>query len=624
MKRINWLSAVIGNGWWLMWLTVAGLAQVVTKVEPPDWPAVTHPTTIELLVTGEDLTGARLVSNTPGITTGRVGVTSNGRYAFCQVTITPEARPGPVQLNLLTPNGVRPLPWALFAPLPRTAAFRGLTPDDVIYLLMIDRFANGDHSNDSPPGMPPANRANPRAYHGGDLRGVIEKLDYLQALGVTAIWMTPVYDNADASEDYHGYSATDFYGVESRFGTLEQYQVLAHEVRRRGMKLIQDVIANHTGPLHPWVRRPPTPTWFNGTPEQHLVCNFDIPALTRPDATPHERALVLEGWFAGILPDLNGADEKYKRYAIQNSLWWAEKVGLDGMRLDTYPYVVRTFWRDWQRAMDEAFPNFTAVGEIWHGDPNVIAFFRGGRTGWDGIDTGLRSQFDFPLFYAIRDFAAGNAPAARIAGLLRQDALYGNAHMNVTFIGNHDVPRIMRACGGDWRRVRLALALLMTLRGIPQLYAGDEIGMDGGEDPDNRRDFPGGFGDTPNAFTPAGRTPDQQRLWEETQQLLALRRRHRALRHGRHRDLVVEGRQWAFLREDGKEKLLVVVNGSGNRAEVQIPAAAICDGAPNRLCTVNPVHTSFPVSERKERKMQVRETLRVPVEAFGYRVFRVR
>lgn len=622
MKRSNRFFYVIGSGWWLLLFVLGSVAQVVTKVEPPDWPTVTRPTTLELLLTGEGLTGARLSSETPGVTTGNVEVTADGRYAFCEVTVAPTAPPGPVRLTLLPAQGTpQPVPWALFSPLPRTTAFRGLTPDDVVYLLMIDRFANGERSNDSPPGMPPANRSNPRAYHGGDLRGVIEKLDYLQALGVTAIWMTPVYDNHDGSADYHGYGATDFYAVEQRFGTLADYQTLAQEVRRRGMKLLQDVIPNHTGPNHPWVRRPPTLTWFNGTPENHLTCNFDIPALTRPDATPQERALVLEGWFAGILPDLNGLDEKYKRYAIQNSLWWAEKVGLDGMRLDTYPYVVRSFWRDWQRAMDDAFPHFTAVGEIWHGDPNVIAFFRGGRTGWDGIDTGLRSQFDFPLFYAIRDFAAGNAPASRVAGLLQQDALYGNAFMNVTFIGNHDVPRIMRACGGDWRRVKLAMTLLMTLRGIPQLYAGDEIGMDGGEDPDNRRDFPGGFGDTPNAFTSAGRTPEQQRLWETIQQLIALRRRHHALRHGQHIDLVMEGKQWAFLRDAGKEKILVVVNGGQTRADVRLPLSDLCGESSPRLCLVSPLHTSVPVNDWK---IQKRQTLVVPVEGFGYRVFRIR
>ncbi|OYT72088.1 MAG: alpha-amylase [Chloracidobacterium sp. CP2_5A] len=618
--RGRWLRA----GLWLIAAAGASLgaaAQTVVKVEPPDWPLARRPTAVQLLVTGENLAGARLVSATKGVTAGAVEVSSDGRYAFCEVTVTPTAKPGPVKLVLATPQGQAPAPWALFAPLPRSAAFRGLTPDDVVYLLMIDRFANGDPANDSPPGMPPADRGKSKAYHGGDLRGVMDKLDYLQALGVTAIWMTPVYDNADDAEDYHGYGATDFYAVEQRFGTLADYQALAAEIRRRGMKLLQDVIPNHAGPRHPWVRRPPTPTWFHGTPERHLTCNFDIPTLTRPDATPEARALVLEGWFAGILPDLNGADEKYKRYAIQNSLWWAEKAGLDGMRLDTYPYVVRSFWRDWQRAMDAAFPRFAAVGEVWHGDPAVIAFFRGGKTGWDGIDTGLRSQFDFPLFYAIRDFAGGDAPAARLAELLQRDALYGDARMNVTFVGNHDVPRIRRAVGGDLRRVKLALALLMTLRGVPQLYAGDEIGMDGGEDPDNRRDFPGGFGDAPDAFTPAGRAADQQGVWLETQRLIALRRQRRALRRGGHRDVVVQGKQWAFIRDHGKERLLVVVNGDDAPAEVDVPLKALLS-PPTRRRRWSPelLHSSSPGLA----SLAVAGTVaRAPVEALGYRVFRL-
>lgn len=606
-------------GLWLAW-TVPIWGQSITKVEPPDWPTVRRPTTLQLLITGDGLAQARLRSATPGVTPGKVDVSPDGRYAFCELTVTPAARPGPVSLSLATPNGQVGVPWAVFAPLPRTTAFRGLSPDDVLYLAMIDRFANGDAGNDSPPGMPAADRANPRAYHGGDLRGVIEKLDYLQQLGVTAIWLTPVYDNDDASEDYHGYGATDFYAIEQRFGTLEDYQTLAAEVRRRGMKLLQDVIPNHTGPRHPWVRQPPTPTWFNGTPEQHLTCNFDIPTLTRPEATPAARALVLEGWFAGILPDLNGADERYKRYAIQNALWWAEKVGLDGMRVDTYPYVVRSFWRDWQRAIDEAFPKLTAVGEIWHGDPKVISFFRGGRTGWDGIDTGLRSQFDFPLFYAIRNFAGGDAPVTALIDVLRQDALYGDARMNVTFVGNHDVPRLMRAMGGDLRRAQLATALLMTLRGIPQLYAGDEIGMDGGEDPDNRRDFPGGFDAAPNAFTASGRAPDEQRIWSETQRLIALRRAHRALRQGKHTDLVATGKQWAFLRDDGREKLLVVVNGAdGEAAEVRIPLALVRPARIRRPVVLKALHGSSPMTEWQLEP----QTISVRVEPFGYRVYHV-
>ncbi len=609
----SWLFAALG-------VVSSAAAQTVLKVEPPDWPLVSQPTTVQLLVTGERLAGATLVSATDGVTAGPVETSPDGRYAFCEVTVMPAARPGPVRLTLTTPGGAVEAPWALFTPLPRGSAFRGLTPDDVVYLLMIDRFANGDPTNDSPPGMPPADRANPKAYHGGDLRGVIGKLDYLQALGVTAIWMTPVYDNDDASADYHGYGATDFYAVEQRFGTLEDYRMLAAEIRRRGMKLLQDVIPNHTGPRHPWVSRPPTPTWFHGTPERHLTCNFDIPALTRPDTAPEARAVVLEGWFAGILPDLNGADEKYRRYAIQNAIWWTEKVGLDGMRLDTYPYVVRSFWRDWQRAMDAAFPHFTAVGEVWHGDPAVIAFFRGGKTGWDGIDTGLRSQFDFPLFYAIRDFAGGDAPAARLAELLRQDALYGDARMNVTFVGNHDVPRIRRAVGGDLRRVKLATALVMTLRGIPQLYAGDEIGMDGGEDPDNRRDFPGGFGDTPNAFTPTGRTPDQQALWDETQRLIALRRQHRALRHGAHRDALVHGKQWAFVREDGTERVLVVVNGNRAPATVELPLATLRPSQGRRQPVLKLLHSSRRGSAPP---ILTGATARATVEGFGYRVFRL-
>jgi neopullulanase len=596
--------------------TAFGFAQTVSKVEPPNWWSVKKPTALELLFTGSNLAGATVRTTAPGVKIMGTQASADGGYLFCEVMLETEAKPGKIAFDVTSDGKSVKAEWSLLAPPSHHGNFQGLTRSDTLYLLMIDRFADGDPKNNDPLGEKTFDPNSPRAYHGGDIRGVIKHLDYLKELGVTAVWMTPVYNNNDKTgADYHGYGMMDFYAVEEHFGTMAEYQELAHELHKRGMKLIQDIVPNHTGPMHPWVAKPPTPTWFNGTPSKHLDCNFDIPTMTKPDATPEARALVTDGWFAGILPDLNANDPHYARYAIQNTIWWTNMSGQDALRLDTYPYVARPFWRDWQKAMDDHFPTMTQIGEVWNGDAKVISFYRGGKTQWDGIDTGLKTQFDFPLFYAIRDFTCDDKQEAkRVTNELLNDPLYGDASMNVTFIGNHDVNRIMRQAKGDARRVKLAYAILLSLRGIPQLYAGDEIGLDGGDDPDNRRDFPGGFGGDNNAFTKSGRTPEQAEMWNLVHELLKIRRAHPALQSGAHKNLLVEGRTWAFLRSDGKEKLVIVANGTAEAKTVRVPGG---DDLPKGK-TLHGLHGSQATATVGENGLSV------SLEPFGCQIFLVK
>ncbi|MBX7222909.1 MAG: cyclomaltodextrinase N-terminal domain-containing protein [Blastocatellia bacterium] len=592
-------------------------APQIFKIEPPNWWVSSNTRQLTILLTGSDFAGATVASETNHITITKTRISAGGNYLFLDIVLNPALAAGNYGFKVTTPNGTATWHWAVQEPLPRTGNFQGLAASDVVYLIMPDRFADGDPKNNEPlPGVKTYDPQASRMYHGGDLRGLIEHLDYLKELGVTAIWLTPIVDNNDAiGQDYHGYGMTDFYTVEAHFGTLADYQELARELHKRGMKLIQDTVPNHTGPTHPWVKTPPTASWYNGTPEKHSDCNFDIPALANPNSSKKKRRLATDGWFAGILPDINGRDPEVVTYMAQEAIWWTHQSGQDALRLDTYPYVDRSFWRDWQKRIDAEFPALTDFGEVFNGDPKVISFFLGGKTGWDGIDTGLKTQFDFPLMYALRDFCFNDTKGAdRISETLAQDGLYGDASKLVTFVGNHDITRIMHEAKGDARRVNLAHALLLTLRGVPQLYYGDEIGIDGAEDPDNRRDFPGGFGGSNNAFTPTGRTLGQASLWNETNRLLRIRREHPALHNGAQQNLVVSGKSFAFLRQNKQEMLVVIANGKAQTAKLTLPATK--ELAPGRK--LQPLDGSLSTYEVSAKGVDV------SLEPFGYQIFLVK
>ena len=452
--------------------------------------------------------------------------------------------------------------------------FQGITRDDVIYLIMPDRFADGDPSNDQPKGAAPGtyDRARPKTYHGGDLKGIQEHLPYLKDLGVTALWLTPLYDNDDSTSDYHGYGAVDEYAVEDHFGTMKDYQELVAAAHQLGLKVLLDMVPNHVGPKHPWATSQPAPNWLHGTIEHHLDTDYYYPPITDPHAVKANYVSALEGWFANVLPDLAQENPLVAEYLLQNALWWAESGGIDGFRIDTFPYVPRTFWAYYNNGLFSTYPHFFTVGEIYNSDPTVTSYWAGGQTGFDGIDTGLTTPFDFPMNSAIREVVAHGASAKKIVDVLRQDRLYPHPELLVTFIGNHDMKRFLTDADGSYEKLKLAFSLLATLRGIPQLYYGDEIGMTGGADPDNRHDFPGGFpGDAHNGFLASGRSPEEQEIFLHVQSLLRLRQKHPALRQGRQWHVGWDDSYYAFVRETAEEKLFVVFNNSQTARDITIP-----------------------------------------------------
>ena len=544
-------------------------APAVLKVDPPNWWASFSPN-LMLLIRGERLNSVKITTDTPDVTIGEVQSSANGHYVLLHLTIGPKVKPGTLALHLVSDTGSTDLRFPLLSRNRNRANFQGLSPDDVIYLIMPDRFADGDPANNRPPGSAAIyDRNRPQAWHGGDLRGVSDHLSYIRDLGCTAVWLTPIWKNSDGG--YHGYHPVDMYSVDPHMGSMRDYQQLVATAHTMGMKVVLDFIGNHVGPDHPWAADPPTRTWFHGSLEHHSEATYNFAGLADPHAALREYRRVIEGWFVNQLPDLNTDDPNVAQYLEQNAMWWMEMSGLDAIRIDTFPYSSRKFWSDWHHQMRSIYPQLVTIGEVSDESPDITAFFDGGRAQWDGIDSGATTVFDYPLYYKLRDVLLQGAPIQRLIDVLQMDRLYARPDLLVPFIGNHDKARFMGEQGSSTEKLIAAYALLLTIRGIPELYYGDEIGMTGGDDPDNRRDFPGGFaGDAHDAFLASNRSSEEQNIFIHVQSLLRLRRAHPALRQGKQWNIGWDESYYAFLRQTSTENILVIFNNASTKRDVKI------------------------------------------------------
>jgi len=615
----------------LSFLIAAGTVQAspsVTKVEPPSWWAKHTLNPVRILIRGTELQGGRLSSVKRGIRVSRVHVNPNGTYLFADLSIDASLPPGEYPFILQTAAGRTRVPFRIEPPLAAANHFQGITNDDVIYLIMTDRFANGDVTNDRPPDSPPAanDRNKARAFHGGDLRGVIDRLPYLKDLGITALWLTPWYDNWNGINYcerpwcphtyYHGYHAIDYYAVEDRFGNLETLRELVQKAHQHGIKIIQDQVANHVGSRHPWVTDPPLKSWFHGTLEQHTLNKFNNSVLLSPNSNQHDVRNTLDGWFSDDLPDMNQDDPEVARYEIQNALWWVGVTGIDGIRQDTIQYMPRSFIRQLSDALHRQYPRIWMVGEVFETDVAQTAFFIGGHRGWDGIDTNLDSVFDFALWDSSRKAFTGRLPMRAVRDLLKFDALYPDPSRLTTLVNSHDTSRFMSLPGASVEGAMMHIAFTLTVRGIPQLYYGEEIGMKGGEDPDNRQDFPGGFpGDQRDAFQEQGRTTDQQRLFDWTKRWLRLRTQHSSLRRGKLIDLFYDQDVYVFARRDRSETVIVGFNRSDPERQVIMPAATLPNVQPGE---------SIPLLGGPWRATVDQETIKITLPARSAIAYRVR
>jgi neopullulanase len=561
---------------------------VVMKVEPPSWWAKHSINPVRLLVRGRNLQGARVRGTRAGTSVSNVVVNEAGTYVFLDFNVNSAARPGSYPLVVETAHGKATIPFTIGTSLDPQRNFQGITANDVIYLIMPDRFADGDQSNNAPFDAPALanDRKNPRAYHGGDLRGIINHLQYFKELGVTALWLTPWHDNWNGvnacdkpwcpNTYYHGYHAIDYYAVEDRFGDVATLRELVDKAHRLGLKVIQDQVANHVGSQHPWVKDPPLADWFHGTLNQHSRNKFQNSTLLSPHANQLEVRNTLDGWFSDDLPDMNQEQPEVARYEIQNALWWVGITGVDGIRQDTIQYMPRRFIRDLSNSLHRQYPKMWMVGEVFERDSAQTAFFIGGHVGWDGIDTELDSVFDFPVWNASLLAFTNKLPMRGLRDQLKYDALYPDASKVTMLLNNHDTPRFMSLEGASLEGAMMHAAFTISVRGIPQLYYGEEIAMEGKDDPDNRRDFPGGFpGDPRSAFTASGRTDKERRMFDWMRAWIRLRTEHSAIRNGRLIDLFYDDDSYVFARQDGSETVIIAFNRVAQEKKITVPVGAI-------------------------------------------------
>jgi len=550
----------------------------INKVEPANWWTGMKLNKIQLMVYGKNLKGAKAVSGSREIKIIKTHQIENSSYSFVDIEISPKAKPGLNKIKIKTNGGEASFDFPLLKRRNSADEHKGFNSSDVIYLIIPDRFANGDTTNDNYPGMfEGADRTSPGVRHGGDLQGIISKLDYLHDLGVTTLWLTPVVENNMYKYSYHGYSVTNLYKTDPRIGTNELYRKFVVEAHRKGLKVIMDHVNNHIGTHHPWMENLPMPDWFNGTALKHQEPFHSKVELDdiHTDSVIKQKAVTC--WFDTTLADLNQLNPFVAKYLIQSTIWWVEFSGVDGIREDTYPYNFAEYRETWAKTVMDEYPKFNIVGEVWAEDPVLIAPYQKGGYFPRKYAPQLPCVTDFGMYDAFRKTFIDTAGRTEsIFNCIAKDFLYPNPNNLMLFLDNHDIRRIAYTLNGDEKRLRLALLTLLTTRGIPQILYATEIGMKGGTDDGTlRSDFPGGFaGDKRDAFTAAGRTEQENRIYNFTSQFLKIRKEHKALQFG---DLIhfrPVNDAYVYFRTYKNEKLMVVINHNKQKQEVNTSAFA--------------------------------------------------
>ncbi|CAK9051834.1 Neopullulanase SusA (Starch-utilization system protein A), partial [Durusdinium trenchii] len=460
--------------------SAAADAQTVTRIDPPHWWIGFEDPRVQLVIYGEDIAGLTASIDHPGVEIRQSAQTGNANYLFLDIEIAADAVAGPAPIRLAGADGAAAdFAWELRERAARSAGRRGFDSTDTVYLVYPDRFANGDPDNDSQPGyVDGLARDDPGGRHGGDLQGLIDRLGYISDMGFTQIWLNPVLENAEDRNSYHGYAITDHYRVDPRLGSNALYREFSAAARARGIGLIQDVVLNHAGSHHYLFTDPPDPSWFNNdsvfepSTHQHTTVHDPYAAII-------DRADFTDGWFAPTMPDFNQREPRVARYLIDNTIWWIEEAGLSGLRLDTYDFADAGFLDAMMARLHLEYPELGVVGEAWAYDPAVIAPMQSGSPLAPEGQPGVSSLMDFPLQIRARD--ALLAPDSWDDGLISlyqfmvNDRLYGDPHNMMVFADNHDFDRIHTQMGGDIALTRMALAWVMTTRGIPQILYGTEL-----------------------------------------------------------------------------------------------------------------------------------------------------
>ena len=568
----------------------------VTRIAPTNWFADMQDPTLQLMVYGKDIKFADVTTDYPNVKIDSLVRLDSPNYLLVYLNLK-GAKPGEISLTFSNKNGKKTTKkFQLKAREMAGADRKGFDISDVLYMLMPDRFANGNPKNDVIKGMEDqlCDRNEPSLRHGGDLEGLRQHLDYFTDLGVTALWLTPVLENdrpADGGKHstYHGYATTDYYRVDPRFGTNEEYKALVDECHKKGLKVVMDMIFNHCGDYHPWAKHTridengktikdyPSKDWFN-SPNYGLQTSYKLTPVLDPYASKVDMKETVDGWFVPSMPDLNQRNPHVIKYLIQNSIWWIETVGIDGIRMDTYPYADRQAMADWMKVLNKEYPNFNTVGETWVTEPAYTAAWQKDSKLSD-INSNLKTVMDFAFFDRLSH--AKNEETDdwwkgwnRIYNSLCYDYLYTDPSSVMAFIENHDTDRYL-GNGKDSTALKQAYALLLTMKRIPQLYYGTEILMNGTKtetDGNVRQDFPGGFpGDKVNKFTNEGRTKAENAMFDWTSRLLHWRQNNDVIINGSQTQFIPWHGVYVLARQHNGKTVLTILNGK--KADNQVDVA---------------------------------------------------
>ena len=553
----------------------------IDRVEPPFWYADMNLSDVQIMFYGKNIAQNDVtVSN--GVVIKTVQKTENPNYLF--VTIDTKNIPAQELIFSFSKNKKLAFTqkYSLKSRRDNSRFRKGFDSSDVIYLVMPDRFANGNPNNDSTKEtIEKANRTNKDGRHGGDIEGIIKNLDYIKSLGATALWPTPLCEDNDERGSYHTYGQSDVYKIDSRYGTNEDYVRLSTELHQRGMKNIMDYVTNHWGYQHWMMSDLPTYNWIHQFPG-FAQTNYRMTSQFDPNASKADAKMCMDGWFVKSMPDLNQSNPLVLNYLIQNAIWWIEYADLDGFRVDTYSYCDKKGIATWTKAITDEYPHFNIVGEVWMHDQAQMAYWqKDSKIGAiQSYNSNLPSVMDFTLHDAISGGVFNESKANWDKGIIKiyenftNDFLYPNTNNMLVFAENHDTNRFNQIYQGDFKKYQMVMSLVATVRGIPQLYYGSEIGMKGDKnvgDGDIRRDFPGGWqGDSNNAFSAEGRTKEQQLFFDFTAKLFNWRKGKSVIHTGKTTHYIPENNVYTYFRYNDAESVMVILNNSDEKQDVAV------------------------------------------------------
>jgi len=549
----------------------------IQRVEPTFWWTDMHQPEFQLMLYGVNIASADISIKYPGVTISHKELTDNHNYVFLYLNITKETLPGKFNIQVKIGKKSQTIVYELKSRRNGSAVRKSFTEADAIYLLMPDRFANGNQKNDSIPGyIQGVNRNDLGARHGGDIEGIISKIPYLADLGITTLWTTPLFDNNDTKYSYHHYACSDYYKIDPRLGSNHDYIRLADSCHSNGLKLIIDVVPNHCGSSHWWMKDMPAKDWLNNW-STFTSSNYRMTAWTDPHASEIDKYRLTHGWFAPNMPDLNLQNPLLFDYLRQVYVFWIEYANIDGMRVDTYPYNdLKTAARFVQSIRGE-YPKMNVVGECWVKTPAEIAYYQSGNNNKDGFDSQLTSVMDFclkdVLYSSFNESESWDTGMARFYAHYAQDFVYANPNMIMNFLDNHDIDRYSTMTKGDIQKYKMGLAMLITARGYPQIYYGTEIMMDGiaGNYEGHRLDFPGGWNtDKRNAFVSNGRTKAENEVFNYLKTLLNYRKNNPVLQNGKMKQFIPENGLYVTFRYNKEKSVMIIANNNLVNKEINL------------------------------------------------------